>query len=670
MTQPLVFLVRPQQVDTLMEAAPDLLSAARLISLDLDVSARLAMLGYSSTAMTDVLPADVIHRLRLEAVRLSETWFLPYQDLFTDDGFVLPYLDRFAMAWCFTEALIARELFRRCAADAHEIVIVDSPRKLTVWGAAPPDAANAVWRWMGAKTLTPDPSPSGRGEKAPLPLNQFSLQRFWKSYFGVKRSSYAASDSPLPEGEGLGVRVFLKTSNRIVSLASNWLLNPLLRDAIRGREYAALMVVYYLEASRYSAIAGTLERAFGDRFAKMTTDYVHRAETGGTVWNPMPTLRPYWTARRVGEGMRRAFETWKAQPYQGDYPELFANPHLHFKFRHFITERFPRAAQTAADTLFTLRRLHPKTIIVTSVAIHHQPQIIAAAGRLGIPVMTVPHSGIPTAPEITLTGERGIVWTQDFIDWWGRGGEAKSEGAAAGFGINSNQLVMVGLPQEIVLHGYEQQAVQPSTSGKKTILALLSAATLDTLAHGDMAAHWDTLKALANVPEHLRESIRLIFKLHPGADYQYFYEQVRQSSPAPDAIEIVKNASLLDLVREADLSVSVNIPTSAYLLPLEAGKPLLHVQTIVLPGIRFALGGWQGASVIRQPDLIWSTLESALLDAAAILEDNRRFRAYLSPDMGEPLDNIITTLAEMLNRSQSASDSPSPCMGRGLGGGV
>ena len=637
MTQPLVFLVRPQQVDTLVEAAPDLLSAARLISLDLDVSARLAMLGFTSTAMTDVLPADEIHRLRLEAVRLSETWFLPYQDLFTHDGFVLPYLDRFAMAWFFTEALIARELFRHCAGDASEIVIVDSSRKLTLWGTAPPDAANAVWRWMGEGRVKIYPSPL-----APLPQGER----------GTRKASQRFS----------ALREQLKNSNRIVMLVGNWLLNPLLRDAMRGKSYDALMVVYYLEASRYSAIAGTLERAFGDRFAKMTTDYAHRAETGGTTWNPMPTLRPYWTARRVGEGMRRAFETWKAQPYQGDYPELFANPHLHFKFRHFITERFPRAAQTAADTLFALRRFHPKTIIVTSAAIYHQPQIIAAAGRLGIPVMTVPHSGIPTAPEITLTGERGIVWTQDFIDWWGRAGEA--------FGINPDRLVRVGLPQEIVLHGYEQQAVQPSTSGKKTILALLSAATLDTVAHGDMAAHWDTLKALANVPPHLRDSVRVIFKLHPGADYQYFYEQVRQSSAAPDAIEIVKNASLLDLVREADLSVSVNIPTSAYLLPLESGKPLLHLQTIALPGIRFALGSWQGASVIREREMIWSTLESALNDPAAVVEDNQRFRASIGADMGDPLENIIAALVKMLNPSQTDSGSPSPCMGRGLGGGV
>jgi hypothetical protein len=663
MTQPLIFLVRPQQVDTLAEIAPDFLSTARLISLDLDVSARLAMLGYDSTAMTDVLPAEDIYRLRLEAVRLSETWFLPYIDLFTYDGYVLPYLDRFAMAWFFTEALIARELFRRCVGDTDEIVIIDSPRKLTVWGTAPPDAANAVWRWMGegrVKVVTPHPlTPSlPQGERESKP----------------KQERFAAW------------RARLKSLSRVVMMAGNWLLNPRLREAVRGKSYDALMFVYYLEASRYSAIAESLERAFGNRFAKMTTDYGHRVETGGAVWNPMPTLRPYWITRQAGEGMRRAFEAWKAQRYEGSYPELFANPHLHFKFRHFITEQFPQAVETTATASFVMKRFRPKTIIVTSAAIHHQPQIIAAAGRLGIPVMTVPHSGIPTAPEITLLGERGIVWTQDFIDWWGRGGESKTEAPADKFGINfdpsampkssekgasadvnsnqlvtsellekqansaadSNRIVMVGLPKAIVLHGYEQKAIEPPSSGKKTILALLSAATLDTIAHGDMVAHWEALKELANVPAHLRETVRVIFKIHPGADYQHFYEQVRQSSATPDAVEIVKNASLLDLVRAADLCLSVNIPTSAYLLPLEEGKPLLHVQTIALPGIRFALGNWQGASVIREREMLWPALEKALDDPAAILDDNRRFWAWLGADSGDPLGNLQRAVGEMV----------------------
>lgn len=615
MTRPLIFLSRLAQVDALHEQRPDLLREGRLIALDLDVAARLHALKYDYEEMTALISPLEADALRQEAVQLAQTWHHGWSEDAVYAGFSLPPLDCFGVSWFFTEALIARSLFHRVVARGRPstLVLVDVPRKPTVWGTAAPDVAHAVWRYLA--------------EQHNLPV-----------------MTLTAASAPAPASKrSAGLR-------RVLAVGWDILRNPLLWQMLPGlrRRCNVLMIVYYLEASRLDALAEYLTQQLGGQFARLTMDTLHKMQfpESRSAWQPLPTFRPLWDRFFARRKLQKVYARWleQRQSEQTSYPELFANPHLYGKFKHYIVTRLAAAAEIAALTSRLLAAYQPRVVVTTSGAISQQPALLAAAVRYGVRVVTLPHSGTPTHPDITMLGDQAVVWTQDFVRWW------------SGAGLDANRLAVVGMPKAVVYHGYRQEGVlPPAPQTEKVLLVLLSVATNDLIAYVDMQAHYEALLAVANLPVHLQGKVRVIFKVHPGTDYKYFYEHVRSQSPSPDSVTIIKKTPLKPLLQIADAALLVNMPSSSYLLPLLEGIPLLYLRTTDLPGVDFAFAEWGGAAIIPQVQDVWEVLEQTLYAESyreMILADNRAFWARMSPTaQHDPFATIHDLVIQYLNRT-------------------
>jgi hypothetical protein len=210
------------------------------------------------------------------------------------------------------------------------------------------------------------------------------------------------------------------------------------------------------------------------------------------------------------------------------------------------------------------------------------------------------------------------------------------------------------MPSQVVDHGYRQDGVlPPAPQTEKVLLVLLSVVTFDLIPYADMTAHYAALRAVTAMPVHLQGKVRLIFKVHPGTDYEYVYEHLRSQSPSPDSITIIKKTPLQPLLQMADAALLVNMPSSSYLLPLLEGVPLLYLRTTDLPSIDFAFAEWGGMAVIRQPEDIWEAVEQTLYAKShreTVLAANRTFWTQMLPAaQRDPFEQIHDLVIQALN---------------------
>lgn len=602
MSQSLIFLTRAKQIDTLRDHDPHLLSEGHIIALDLDVTARLDMLGYTYITTTDLIPMSDADSLLNLAHEIAETWFESISDEVTVHEVNAAWLERHELDYAFREGVFARAVFERAQAyyNAVSAVLFENHQVPTVHANLSPDTANAVWRFLAEQAglaLTIIPSPrTTRTHENPMPR----WKQAWSAIRGIVRNPLTwRMLSPVPS---------------------------------RG---AILFIVAINETFRYAAVIKGLRETMGPRLMPLALG----ARTLGRVDIPAykltlgalalpPTLR----YRRYIRLMRAAFEKWKAAPYQGNYPELFANPYLHFQFEAFFVNRLPHALSVYSDARTVFTRLRPAAVATSAVPNLHQTAVLEAARRLDIPAATLPHSGVVTDPRITVFGDVAIAWTRDYEAVW--------KDALA-------PIIVTGLPKTIVTDGYVQAAEALSAhSLRRTVLAIVSTLSVGLFPFADYSKHRATLEMLAHVPSHLAENVQVHFKLHPKWDYQYVYQQA-STGAVPNTIEIMRDVSIHQLMREADVVLLINVPSSASLLALVEEKPLLIVDTASRLGSEFVSPQWSESAVIRNNTDMWRTVEDVLFSAERredILEANRRYWAWLIGNCDSPLVTLQSEL--------------------------
>lgn len=615
MTPPLIFFSEPDQVDSVHAQDVALLTAATIISLDIDVSARLRQLGYEFSEITDLLTLEEINELRSDAQCICATWFAPLALETYFDGYNPAKFDQYVPVHFFQQALIASAVFKRAMASfpADSVVIFENEQRPITLDDHRPDVANAVWLFLAERHRL-------------------------RVIHVIKAENQRTQENRKSRLIHLG--------RRFIDAGLAWLTNPLLFSLLQGRIRQAgrqpvMFLISYREASRYNTIAHKVKQHLGSRFLTLNTSHFRRVQyrvgSERLSWYPLPTLLPEWWAWRARKQLKRIYNHWTAlqKVYDGVYPEILANPHLDFQFRYMIIQRLSRSVQAFLIACHAFRALKPCAVLTTSVSIEHQAEILEAARQLGIPTGTMPHSGTPVPAHHTLSAENMIVWTSDFND-----------------GVDDtdqDRLVIAGLPEEIVYHGYDYDQPLAQVSGKKMILVLTTLdATLSISVEPER--HQKSLESLVSIPVRLLSQVRLILKLHPGSVYRYIYEAVRLAAPQDALIEIIKFGAIGELVRQADVVVLANMPTSAYLVPLLEQKPLLYIHTASLTGWPFALAAWDGPSVIRRDEDIWPSLEQVLFSEdkrQAILADNRRFAESIQLHRGDPIQLIVQTLEKL-----------------------
>ncbi|MGQ9910017.1 MAG: thioredoxin domain-containing protein [Candidatus Flexifilum sp.] len=314
-----------------------------------------------------------------------------------------------------------------------------------------------------------------------------------------------------------------------------------------------------------------------------------------------------------------------------------------FEFRILPTAgrdlvRLVNTAQTYREGRTLFKRLRTHLLLTGGVPELNASGIIGAAADRRIPVLSLPHSGIPTEPNLTYFGDAAIAWTEDYRAVWKDA-------------IEPEAIHVVGLDPAIIARGYplRSDAARPERA-RKRVTVLTSTVQLSALSYVEIDAHRRMLAALAHVPAHLRDRVEVCFKLHPVYDYRYFYESlVKDDSP----VQIIRDRSIESVLDETDLALLVNINTSAHLLALARAIPLLHIHNAASWFRAYdRLDDWGQDFTIRDADAVWPAIERALFDPAyrrAVVDANRAYWNRLKADQPDPAERIAAILSDRLS---------------------
>jgi hypothetical protein len=592
----IILLSQAIHAETLREQHPDWLATGVIVSIDIDVSVLLEQWNYSFVEITELLTAVELRNLWKTAHKLSQTWYQGLKGV-SAAGYDAVLADYHMNYLFFGIVLITGEVFFRVSgryAVSSTVIFKSHQHPLILWDAYSSDIIYAVWQYLAEQVgFKIDPA------FAPHSLHKPPMRGSHKLIYKTKR---------------------------LLGVIRNWITNPLLwRITFRQEHIPYLFFLSKRETPRYNEIVNEVERHLQEKLQRFTTDHFNRAEYDTATWQPIPTWLPeikrlMWT--KWGTDL---YERWRQlrTSQQEVYPHLFNNPYLDFQFTYFFRVRLPRAAQAYEFAYDILKILKPKAITVSVSPIDFHAHIIAAAHSLKIPVMTVPHSGIPHEGWDCVFGAKNIVWTNDYVALW------------ASEQTPPSRFVVSGLPREIVASAYVQPTPN-SPPSKKIILVLLVRLSRYWQSGIEFAAHRRALFTLAHVPDGLKDTVEVIFKPHPSDDHQYLYQHV--------GAQIVRDTSTLDWVKRADLCVIVNVPTSAYLYPLMEQKPLVFINNAGDIKESFIFGEWCPDAVIKDEASIWPKLNEILSSTQSkneIIQANQKFWAQMNDGIHDTPEAII-----------------------------
>jgi hypothetical protein len=576
-----------------------------VVSLHLDASALLRAAGIPFHELTDFVTQDDVRVLLEQGYHLAQTWCESFAADCRFEGVSPLANEALSLASFITDGMIARFVFdavmRRYPVDAlllftapiDHLMINDSVLSIDLWV--------PVWRMLAKE----------RG----LPV--------------IPLSSH---DEPAVRRPGTMQRV-----RQAVGIARQILANRIAWQRhfsqTRLGTGAACMVVLISETRRY---AGLLDEIAHGLDAPLIPIALGARRTGGVGAYRALALLPGVDMLRI----RKAARGWHArflafqQSYSGAYPELFANPDYAPHFRAYFLRFLPDSVQIYRDAQTIFRRTHTRAVIAATFPMLSAGSVHAAARDLAVPVLALPHSGGPTDKHMRCRGDRTLVWSHDYARAW-----ASTQG--------DTPLTVTGLHPSIISGSYASSQVwQSGQRGRARVLLLLATIQTGIRPWADMHQHRVLLERLACVPDHLRDRVEVIFKLHPAHDYRHVYRALVPEHA--EHVRIVRDVPLEAVLLTSDLAVLVNVSTSAHLLALAEGIPLLYVSAA--GGIiddYLAISQWEPDMMTANPDQVWDRIESALFDAEArahLLDINRRYWARLGAGSPDPAGAIREAL--------------------------
>ncbi len=602
MTRTLIFVWRDAHIAAVRARANP---ADLIVSLHLDASALLRAAGIPFHETTDFLtPADL--RILLEqGFHLAQTWFRSFEAECRIDGVSPLANEALSLAPFITDGIIARFLFdavtRRhpvdrlllFAAPIDPIVITDSVLTIDLWVSA--------WRMLA----------QARG----LPVTLLPSDEAASS---MRRRSLAGR-----------AREAMRIARHIVANRIAWQ-----RHFNRGRSGAGAVcfVVLNGEANRYTGLVQEMARRLD---APLIPIALGARRTGGVgIYRALALLPGAAVPRRSAARRWYAHFLTFQQTYSGAHPELFANPDYAAHFRAYFLKFLPDSIQIYHDAQSIFRQTRARAVIAATFPTLHTGSVHAAARAMGIPVLALPHSGGPTDRHTRYRGDRTLAWSHDYARAW-----ASTQG--------DTPLIVTGLHPSIITGSYApSQAWQPDRGGRARVLLLLATIQTGIRPWADMRQHYALLEQLAHVPDHLHERIEVVFKLHPAHDYRHVYQAI-----APDDIahvRVVRDVPLEAVLRTSDLALLVSVGTSAHLLALAEGIPLLYVSAAEsIIDDYLAISEWEPDMATRDPRQVWARIESALFDAdarARLIDANRRYWARLGAGAPDPAGAICEAL--------------------------
>jgi len=609
-------LRRLDQLSSVLSCHPELLAQTELLSLDIDVSAKLESLQIPFREPQDFLSLEECMEIRKNAHVVMDNWFSPFHDLFQYGGLSLASLNRVEWRFSLQDMLLASRLFQRVQQilSPSKLFLFQENRRAVVYSRTT-DLLEPIWEYLAEKQgiavhhLPAEPRPK---EKA------FLLRDGWPS------------------------------TRRLVQ---SWTQHPFFRIT-RKKPLEILFLMGLGEFTRYGRLFDELKEHYGDgiqafRAAPLVVSNIKTP--GGHTIHSLASFLPGRAYLSTKWRMRRAWNIWRTSSARRilGYAEIFENPRLDFHFQYFFRNRWPIVAEYLQEALETFQRLRPRLLVTTCLGVFdHGHVFIEAAKKLNIKTVTLPHTIVPDMDFPITVGDYSIVWSREFFP-------PKQSRV-------DDRWKVVGVPHGILFEAYSYlerklpdtlQKISRSTDKTKTVLVLASAPAFGALPDLDRRLHRETIYQLVDLPAHLHGRVRVVLKTHPAYDYSTIYELAKEKA-GNGHFTIVSGAPLNDLIMEADVCVVVNIPTTALYVSLLHGKPTLHLHTAkCFPTDDWAFLQFSKKAIVTEVPNIWPRIEQVLFDDRFrfdLLREHSDFeKAYLKTE-GDPIGNIKKFLDTLL----------------------
>ena len=623
-----LFLRKLQQVDFLIDKRADLLKTSHLISVDLDVSAKLSELGLSYEEAWRPFTTEELNKKTLDAIELMNSWYKPWEEKSKFYDVSLIKADRGAFVFLFEEAIFAKMLYQNFMSKENnaELIVIENfrePKYNDVFG----DVFDSIFTYLAEKE-----------EK--------------KVYYYLipERNSILKGISLYPLFKQIADATYQYLMNKW-----HWFKTETVA------EDKILMCLISGEYVRHGSLAMKLKKHYKNRFFTITQETfkfrkysdkenIFFLSFKGSIFK---SIFSYFSLKKK---LKKLWEEWLTERgnYKGDYPEIFSNPHLDFQFEYFFLKRWVYLTLYISQAYETLKQLKPKCLIISNLTYLTNSALAELASSLKIKTFSLPHSML-VAKVLSNEGDILTTWYKNQIKIFDNFGEEK-------------EIVLTGCPYEnfeghpspkqleenLSLH--EELKIDPS----KKVITILTVNGGGIYLHS--GNHQKSYESIFQYLEKYKDKLHIIIKCHPNEDfdYQLFYQSFIDKYHLNDNVTILKRFSTEKLASVSDIGIIVNYVTSTYHPFISFKKPIIFIDTVELHERYRVDFLYDLFVVVKNIKDIWSKLDKLLFNESQykeIADFQNLFYSNLSNETTaeKSLENIMTLADRIIGESTQNS---------------
>ncbi len=612
----LLYFSDSSQLDYVLEVRPELLRSMRPITGDMVVSFELERLGIEFIDEWNLIEPEEIQNNWNDAYVLSKSW---WDEGLANTLYGVEALTESAqqdMVYPFQACLNARTSYSR-------LFSLFSVEK--IHGFFLPSVA----------VIRTGPAPTSRAVR--------SVSEAVLIFMAEKRGiPFEKLNSHFPLSLGKATDFGNSVTNKLKADITHALKNAtektvlVFKDGLRASEFASIIEALgsLLDVKTVSISQQDLE--IGAQFNSTRLDEQNR-------------LDPFW---------RKFYEFSKS--YVGDFPEIFANTHLHFQFERIKTEM--EAAADCGDVFAALLdTLKPGLVIFGFESLTIERVLVGVAQIREVFVLSMLHGGV-----LPIMGIRGVAGRADKVMVWNN----SHIQAISSYGIDHSRLKEIGCIQyENCYYKYIEKFRErslPYINQKSKIrlgfdadkpLVMLVTAEITTgfaAAVANSRKHRDAIREFIALVD-ARQDLQFVIKPHPSFDYYELYR--RLLAVCRTNLKFLENSTLTELIEVSDICLMINYCTTASLEAM-----LHHIPVVYLNNAVYPLSNWQDNlsetgirrvdSMIEMEKEIDCLLTNPKAKQYALAEAHKQIKEILGVEGGRASDRFIEFVSSTLNERE------------------
>ncbi len=531
---------------------------------------RLRNQGHEVTGTWDYITGDMRRQIVIDATNLKDHWYDELRDSLTYRGINMAEAFQFPLFHFLWEALASARV-------AEQLIKLTSPGEISLSGvseiparyslAVRSDVPEAIFAYYANVLGVPVSWAGKRGDRVrtsvssllrrsvPAPVRRIVRRlREWSS-------KQERSDAHEFDGLSEAISSLHKEEGKYTAIAASayqglLMLMPIADHLEQRGDWSTLLV----HTGHHLDLASTLKDP-------RASDYLLSNRS-----RPFKYLEIFKAARndrRVHNEFTnhawRRFLDWQAN-YQGDYPQIFANPELEFQFRYLLVDLMGELCRVVDAAYDIFQQDRPDVVLVGNVS-EKDLTVSAVARVLNRPSVLVPHNLGWASPE-------DYEYPVDYIAVQNEGTARFLKGI-----VGSRQLLVVGnlkpkksdLPEEIKPHA------QPSGTEHTRILVLIGGFTPGVFQNCNPGAFYSSLEALITYLDK-RTDWKVIFRAHPRLEsFKWLKDLVQHTQGFISGQLILEtNAVAEEIIPEVDLVLMLDYRSSPAIAAWKNGVPIIR----------------------------------------------------------------------------------------------